>query len=702
MISMNIALVGNPNCGKTTLFNCLTGKQAEVGNWSGVTVEQTQGGFTQAGIHVQVVDLPGCYQYSFSATNAIDEQITAEYLASKKADLIINVIDATTLKRHLYLTLQLLERGLPVVIALNMMDAAAAQGIKIDLAILAKDLGCPIIALAALKGEGVVELKAEIIRIQNDPSLLKPCPFLPLSCTNFSENAAVAIAKARYAVIHTITLAAVSQDSVHIGQPSWTEKIDKIVLNRFLGIPIFLISMYLVFVFAIHLAGVFQDFFDIASRAIFIDGLKVWLEACQAPNWLVNGMALGFGQGINTTVSFIPVITGMFFALALLEASGYMARAAFVMDKIMQWVGLPGKSFVPMIIGFGCNVPAVMATRTLENYRERILTILMSPFMSCGARLAIYALFVSAFFPQGGQNIIFALYLIGIAVALLTGFVLRTTLLQGSSSVLMIELPPYRWPSLQTLLKTTYYRLKHFLLKAGLLIVPLCMIIALLGAVQHKTENVHWLTSVGQNLTPLFSPMGIQKDNWPATVGLLTGVLAKEVVVGTLNAFYSQEQYPMHESPATLQQAIQSISHNWSQLIDAAQHPLLASVSEQQFNEGVLGTMVKQFGNRTSAFSYLLFILLYFPCISVVATIAKELNRSWAAFSVLWTTGIAYSVAVLFYQSANIVEHPVSSLTWIMGISSLLAGSFCIIRKMMRKYAGLQAKPFPTRIVIAG
>jgi len=448
---------------------------------------------------------------------------------------------------------------------------------------------------------------------------------------------------------------------------TWTERMDGLFLNRFLGIPLFLGMMYLMFFFATYVGGSFQSFFEMTSRTLFVDGLRQGLAYFSLPNWFLALMVDGVGQGIHITLSFIPVMTGMFLALSFLEASGYMARAAFVMDKIMQWVGLPGKSFVPLMIGFGCNVPAVMATRTLDTQGERLLTILMTPFMSCSARFSIYALFAATFFRDQGQNIIFGLYLIGILIAFATGLILRTVLRSKDRASLILELPPYRWPNLKMLWRRTWYNLSSFLLKAGSLIIILCSFFGVMTNSSSHVSDSH-IAHIGKTLTPLFAPIGIEEDNWPATVGLVTGILAKEMVVGTLKALYSKEY--------TTQQMQQ----------------------EQDDN-----TMVLRFGSTAAVISYLLFILLYFPCVSVVATMARELNKSWALFSVLWTTGIAYSVALLFYQTATIKDHPVSSLSWITAVGCLLG----IGLWGMRKWAELKVqnrkirtnKLIPTRIV---
>lgn len=701
MHSVVVALIGNPNCGKTTLFNGLTGRRQRVGNWSGVTVEEKRGQYTEGCVQVEVVDLPGCYSVVSTPETAMDERITHQYLLSNEADLFINVVDATNLERHLYLTLQLLERGVPVIVALNMMDSADKQEITIDVQTLAKQLGCPVVPLVAVKEQGIAALKKIILHhsllTQHEPS--PTLPFLLLK-----EASEIEKAKARYEYIQTLINATVCRAGfINV---TWSERIDSVLLNRILGIPLFLALMYCVFMFSIHVGGIFQDFFDIASRTLFIDGPKQWLSALNAPNWLIGFAAFGIGQGMNTTISFIPIIASMFLCLSFLESSGYMARAAFVMDKVMQWAGLPGKSFVPMIIGFGCNVPAIMATRTLENYRERILTILMSPFMSCGARLAIYALFVSAFFPKGGQNIIFGLYLIGMLVALLTGFALRSTVLKGERSPLVIEFPPYRWPSIKVLTRTTWHRLKRFIVKAGILIVPLCILIGTFGSLQNKDQTGGWLATLGRTMTPLFAPMGIKQENWPATVGLLTGVLAKEVVVGTLSALYLQgTQWSSPPEPVSLKegftQAFASVLDNGAHLGETFRHPLL-QIPEQTVHLRVLGIMVERFGSAASAFAYLLFVLLYFPCVSVVATIARELNKSWAAFSVIWTTGVAYTVAVVFYQSAIFMDNPLHSSAWILGSGGLFTLGLWGIRKLVQRKT-LHASRFrsiPTQILV--
>jgi len=365
----------------------------------------------------------------------------------------------------------------------------------------------------------------------------------------------------------------------------------------------------------------------------------------------------------------------MFLFLSFLEDSGYMARAVFVVDRLMQAVGLPGRSFVPMIVGFGCNVPAVMGARTLSNQRDRVLTVMMMPFMSCGARLAIFAVFASAFFPHTGQNVIFVLYLLGILVAVFTGLILRKTLLPGQPSPLVMELPPYHLPKMTTLLRHAWQRLQKFLTRASKVIVPVCVVVGTLNAmsvtghlvVGHKQEQ-SILAYVGHAVTPILAPMGIRSDNWPATVGLVTGVLAKEVVVGTLNSLYSQQAHlaQSQDKPFDFgkewRAAFASIPANLGALKSAFGNPIEASKAAYEVNQGVYGVMYRHFDGKLGAFAYLLFVLLYFPCISTLAVMRREIGPKWAYLSMAWSTGIAYILAVVCYQFMTVARHP---LAWI-------------------------------------
>ncbi|BCA96754.1 ferrous iron transport protein B [Legionella antarctica] len=730
----HVLLIGNPNCGKTTLFNALTGDNQRVGNWPGVTVEKKTGVLTFDEQAIEVTDLPGVYSLMANANGlSQDEQIAAQSIVTMDSDCIINVIDACHLERHLYLTSQILELGKPVILVLNMMDIAQQRGIAIDIDALAKQLGCPVIPVQAHKNIGISTLLQALAqfpkvtppldlslvpsvqhalntleqklinkgykqalayyysrRLAEGDALLED-EFLTMDLNQCPEPGLgidVLLADARYQKIHEIV--SVAQQKHSDASEHFTAKLDKIVLHRFWALPIFFAMMYLMFLFAINIGGAFQDFFDISTDTLFVQGSAWLLQRWHAPNWLIAIIANGIGKGINTTLTFIPVIAAMFFFLSLLETSGYMARAAFVVDKAMRAMGLPGKSFVPMIVGFGCNVPAIMAARTLDSERDRLLTVMMSPFMSCSARLAIYAVFVAAFFPTGGQNVVFSLYLVGILMAVFTGLILRKTTLKGHASPLILELPAYHKPAIRRLFKETLLRLRFFVFRAGKLIIPICVIlgglnaITLGGGVNSGEANTESLLSImGQWITPLFAPMGIHQDNWPATVGLLTGMLAKEVVVGTLNSLYAQLGHLGETATAHfdlwggIQTSLWSIPHNLSQLGSALWNPVVASAADSQLSQSVYGIMFQRFDGQIGAYAYLLFVLLYIPCVSTMAVIRQEANKQLMWISVIWSFIIAYSAAVVFYQAAKFLEHPQSSLFWI--ISMLLGLMFVIV-----------------------
>lgn len=748
---LKAALVGNPNCGKTTLFNRLTGARQRVGNWPGVTVERKSGVLAQASQTLELIDLPGVYALHQAGEGSIDERIALEFILKENIDVIVNIVDASNLERHLYLTLQLLALNIPVILVLNMVDVAKKRGIQIDFSRLQQTLNIPIIQVNAAKGHGLQALKKAMLKpclktsrlpmtfpkvvesaihelskglesknhmstvwmaeqlLENDHFVRALVPKEALEKANAwkariqkecHEDADILIAEARYNLIGTIKQECLQeQQTKHRG---WSKTLDNIVLNRVLGIPIFLAMMYCLFLFSINIGGAFQDFFDMSSEALFVDGGRYLLSQWGAPTWVIAIAANGIGKGINTTITFIPVIFAMFLFLAFLEDSGYMARAAFIIDRLMRALGLPGKAFVPMIVGFGCNVPSVMAARTLENKRDRILTVMMSPFMSCGARLAIFAIFTTAFFKGNGQNIIFALYLIGILMAVLTGFILRKTMLRGEPAPLMMELPSYHLPHFKTVLLHTWHRLKSFIFRAGKLIVPICVVIGVLNTINIDgslndldggTNSL--LSTVGQWLTPIFAPMGLQNSNWPATVGLVTGVLAKEVVVGTLNTLYTQMGHLAVSTDvasfhlwSALMDAVKTIPENFMALKDALVNPVLAKAPIDPVEQGVYGLMSQQFDGKIGAFAYLLFVLLYFPCISTTAVVLRELHRGWAIFSGLWMTGVAYGVAVMFYQAATFTRHPLSSALWLFGLASL----FIMTIAMIHAYAGREER----------
>ena len=745
MNSYTVGVVGNPNCGKTTLFNVLTGAKQHVGNWPGVTVDRKEGYYHYHDHDVTLVDLPGIYSLDIvSDSSSLDEHIAQNYILSDQADLFINIIDGSNIERNLYLTTQLLEMQVPFIIVINMMDVATQQGIQIDVETLSSTLGVPVIPVSASHHQGIEKLKEAIdyaVKMQIIPNRpfshvdmieqaitqLEPqvAPYLKVKqhirwislklleedttvvpeAKNTLKNTAkqlqlhienklqedidILVADGRYNYITRLVEAVVKRS--HKISRTTSDKIDNVVLNRFLGIPIFLAIMYLMFMFTINLGSAFIDFFDILVGTVLVDGVAEFLTYLQWPEWLVVLLASGVGGGIQVVATFIPIVGFLFLFLSFLEDSGYMARAAFVMDRFMRFIGLPGKSFVPLIVGFGCNVPGIMATRTLENQRDRFLTVTMTPFMSCGARLPVYALFAAAFFPVGGQNLVFSLYLIGIAVAVLTGLIMKYTLLQGQSAPFVMELPNYHLPTMQSILLRTWDRLKNFIFRAGQVIVPMVVVLSFLnawgtdGSFGEDNYESSMLSEIGRTLTPAFEPMGIHEDNWPATVGIFTGVLAKEAVVGTLDSIYSQlatSDIPTEDTEfslmAGIQEAFASVPENLMAMSNLLLDPLGLQIGdmsdintaaeEQEVALGTYGAMVARFDGQVGAFAYLLFILLYFPCAAATAAIYRETHFKWTLFVVSWTTGMAYLLATVFYQTMTFSQHPTNSGLWIAGL----------------------------------
>ncbi|SFE30648.1 ferrous iron transport protein B [Phytobacter palmae] len=731
MKKLTVGLIGNPNSGKTTLFNQLTGARQRVGNWAGVTVERKEGQFSTTDHQVTLVDLPGTYSLTtISSQTSLDEQIACHYILSGDADILINVVDASNLERNLYLTLQLLELGIPCVVALNMLDIAEKQKVRIDIDALSARLGCPVIPLVSTRGRGIDALKIALDRHQKNrqielvhyarplsreadvlaQSMAADMPVqqrrwlglqmlegdiysrayagdaalkLDISLARLQDeidDPALHIADARYQTIAAICEAVSNTLTAESSQ--FTAAVDRIILNRFLGLPIFLFVMYLMFLLAINIGGALQPIFDAGSVAIFVHGIQ-WLGyTLHFPEWLTVFLAQGLGGGINTVLPLVPQIGMMYLFLSFLEDSGYMARAAFVMDRLMQALGLPGKSFVPLIVGFGCNVPSVMGARTLDAPRERLMTMMMAPFMSCGARLAIFAVFAAAFFGQQGALLVFSLYVLGIVMAILTGLMLKHTIMRGEASPFIMELPVYHVPHLKSLVLQTWQRLKGFVLRAGKVIVVVSIFLSALNSfsLSGKTvDNINdsALASISRVFTPMLEPIGVHGDHWQATVGLVTGAMAKEVVVGTLNSLYTAEHIQKADfNPAEYSlsdELVAALNETWSSLkntfsLSVLANPIEASKGDGEMAEGTMGVMSEKFGSAAAAYSYLIFVLLYTPCISVMGAIARESSRGWMGFSVLWGLNIAYSLATLFYQVVSFNEHPVYSLTCILAV----------------------------------
>ncbi|XBS71611.1 Fe(2+) transporter permease subunit FeoB [Acerihabitans sp. KWT182] len=722
---------------------------------------------------VTLVDLPGIYSLNASSRSSEDERIARDYILAHEAQLVINIVDAANLERNLYLTTQIIEMGVPMVVIVNMMDIAKAHQLEIDLGALSRGLGCPVIGMVANRRRGLEELRQLCRQSLQQPPLPKaripyaddiacaikdiaalipaqssakprwlatqllegdrtirslvPSPALAFAdritaelIERYEDDLDIFLADARYGFVAAVA----GQAVIRHGQvaSTLTDKIDKVVLHRFLGIPIFFAVMYLMFVFTINIGSSFVDFFEQLTGTIFVDGFGHLLQLMGTPEWLKAVLADGIGNGIKTVASFIPVIGCLYLFLSWLEDSGYMARAAFVMDRLMRALGLSGKAFVPLIVGFGCNVPAIMASRTIENPRDRVITVMMAPFMSCGARLPVYVLFATAFFPVGGQNLVFLLYVLGIVAAVGTGYLLKHTALRGEASSFVMEMPPYHLPTLRGILQRTWDRLKSFILRAGKLIVVIVAVLSFLnslgtdGTFGNQDSNKSILSSIGRTIVPVFAPMGMQPDNWPAAVGIFTGIFAKEAVVGTLNSLYSTigndsgaggGATPANSGKAFsladgIYAAFATIPDNLHKLSSAFTDPLGISVgdlsdrnaaaAEQSVSVSSITAITRLFSGSLGAFAYLMMILLYIPCCAAVSAIWREVGTRWTLFAACWTTGLGYGSAVLVYRLGTFTQHPLYSCTAIAMVMGVFFITLTLLRNAGRTLPALAAK----------
>ncbi len=690
-----IALIGNPNSGKTTLFNNLTGAHQKVGNWPGVTVEKKSGRIVLGDDYAHLVDLPGIYSLE-QDYQGMDEKIARSFLENEPVDLIINIVDTSNLHRNLVLTEQLRELKKPMIVVLNMQDVAAQQGIKVDAQVIENRLGIPVVNTVASEKKGMGHLQEHLLQ-QLDPDS-------QLLASSETDGLSIAAGSAkilhRYDQVEKLTQGTVVTDE---GLVPITEKIDRWVLNRWLGIPIFLLLMYLLFTVAINVGAIFIDFFDILFNAVLVEGATWLLQQIHTPELLITLLANGVGGGITLVSTFIPVIGFLYLGLSLLEDSGYMSRAAFVVDRLMAKLGLPGNAFVPLIVGFGCNVPSVMAARSLGRESDRLMTIAMAPFMSCGARLTVYALFASAFFPQQGQNVVFGLYLLGIGMAVLTGYIFRKQLFPQAITPSFQEMPAYHKPLLRNILFTTWFRLRGFVLKAGKAIVAVVVVLSFLnsfgtdGSYGNEDSKNSVLSVIGKSITPAFAPIGVAEDNWPATVGLFTGMFAKEAVVGTLDALYAETEAAEKQGGApdliaATGEAFASIGVAAADLSSTLTDPLgidigdvsdqSAVAEEQDVELATLSNMAALFGTPLAAFTYLVFILLYAPCVAVVGAMVREAGWGWAGLVFAWATTLAYYVSSLIYQIGTFTEHAQFSTVFILCATALMALFIVSLKKL--------------------
>lgn len=705
MKAKTIALIGNPNSGKTTLFNELTGTNQRIGNWPGVTVERVEGNVKSCTEKLQIIDLPGIYSLS---SGAEDEAVARNFLLNDRPDLVVNVIDSANIERNLFLTTQLIEMRVPLLFVFTRKDIADKQGISIDMERLAKKLDSQVLFVSSLEKADMALLRDTLTDLvcgmrNTVPNITYPNEiesFLTKHDSAFaskSENAferrwllvsyaagdgwakkiageiggfpaeailhdirriealhhddmEVLIADARFAYIHGII-----HDTVkyRLSRHDFTDTIDRLVLHSFFGLPFFVGVMYLMFSFAIGAGNLFIPFFDIMSGVLFVRLPGLLFSAIGAPALLETVIVHGIGAGLQTVATFIPVIFFMFFVLAVLEDSGYLARAAFVMDRFMRLIGLPGKSFVPMLVGFGCTVPAILGTRILETRRDRLFTMYMAPFMSCGAKLPVYMLFGVAFFPDNPGFVVFALYIAGIAGGVISGMLFRATIFKGDLSHFIMELPMYSLPRINHIMIHTWMRMKDFIVSAGLIIVIAVATLSVIrsigidGTFGNEDSEKSVLTVTAKAITPVLGPMGIERNHWQSVVALLTGVFSKESIVGTLSSLYSIESH--EESELTIiQEGASAFTVLW--------HDFLAvfgiGEDDAQADDPAFFTHLRAnfSGGAAQVFAYLLFILFYVPCVSATGTIAKEAGFMHAALLTVYSTVFAWVVAVLFYQ----------------------------------------------------
>lgn len=726
MKTITVAVAGNPNSGKSTLINAIAGTRLHVGNWPGVTVEKKEAAFEFRETRIRLIDLPGTYSLS---PYTQEEIIARDYLvhgdtdgeSTEKPDVIIDVVDATNLERNLYLTVQLLELEIPVILALNIHDEAEKKGFRIDVPAMERLLGIRVISTVATKRSGLDDLMAAVItQADENKNQLRPKTLfygddIEIAAGLFSERVA-----AKYpdlaetvpmrwlafklmegdehilkemklditglgldTVLHHLRTAHGDDieslmTDIRYGQATGltrevlkitetrkkelTDRIDTVVLNRFIGIPIFLAAMWIMFKLTFDVSKPFADWMSSLTSG----PLKNWAEAftglIHAPAWTVSLLTDGVIAGVGSVLVFVPVIFAMMFFITFLEGSGYMARAAFVMDRAMHAIGLHGKSFIPMLLGFGCNVPAIYATRTLENPKDKALTALLVPLMSCGARLPVYVVFCGAFFSAYAGTVLWSLYVLGILLAILMGIIFKKTLFRGEAPIFIMELPPYRMPSFRSLMIHTWEKGKHFLIKAGTYILAVSVLVWFLlnlpWGVESKKDS--YFGKTGQIIAPVFAPVGF--GSWEAASSLLSGIIAKEIVVGTMGEIYAVKSGEEKKKPTTFGKDLQEIRTSFLKAVRNAGDNVLSSVgissisAEEDEKKAGLKAVLQKTYTPLSAYAFIAFVLLYMPCM-VVAIAMKQEFGSWKLFGIAFAYQmvLAWGTAFVIFQGGKLL-----------------------------------------------
>ena len=586
---INVALLGNPNVGKTTLYNALTGSNQYVGNWPGVTVDKKEGFLSG---DIKIVDLPGIYAMD---TFSNEEKVSKKFLEEGDVDLILNIVDASNLNRNLYLTTQLKQFNIPIILALNMIDVSESKGIVIDYKKLAQELNIEVIPIVAGKNKGIDKIE-ERLKKGNFNSPLDSDKY------NFSSE------KGAYEFIEKVLITSITEHERN--GATITEKMDKWVLHPVFAYPIFIVLMALMFELTFSWVGQpLSDLLDGFLNGILIPGLGNMLLATSP--WFKSLIVNGIISGVGGIIVLLPIILVLFMCITILEDSGYMARVAFMMDKLMRKMGLSGKAFIPMIIGFGCTVPAIMTARTLESEKDRKLTALLVPFMSCNARLPVYTVFAAVFFETHRGLVVSSLYLLGIIVAFLLGILFKNTYFKKDEEPFIIEIPEYKMPKVSSIYKQTKDKAMSFLKKAATIIFAMSVVVWFLsnfnihGMVNEVNDSI--LASIGSIIAPLFVPLGF--GNWQSAVSLLSGLLAKESVLASMQVIFS----------------------------------------------GDLSTILPEHFTTISAYAFLVFILLYTPCISVIGTMKKEYGIKLTLFSVFFQLIIAWIAAFLVFNIGRLI-----------------------------------------------
>lgn len=601
--TIRVALVGNPNCGKTSLFNLASGSHEHVGNYSGVTVDAKEGHFNYKGRKLIFVDLPGTY--SLSAFSP-EEKYVRENLVEHVPDVVINVVDASNIERNLYLTTQVKDMNLKVVMALNMYDELKKRGDRIDTKLLGRLLGMPVCPTVCRTGEGISQLLDTVIEIADNDGPAEPVSADKITAGDDSEEI-----EKRYQFIHDVLSRTYVRHIEPVGEKSWTEKIDSVVTNKWAAFPIFLVILYLIFQATFSLGNYPMNWID-----WLVGKFGEFVAAFMKDGWLKDVLVDGVIAGVGSVLVFLPNILILYFFLSIMEDTGYMARAAFIMDKLMHRIGLHGKSFIPMVMGFGCNVPAIMATRAIESRKSRLITIAIIPFMSCAGRLPIFVLLAGAFFPHHSALALLGIYFLGVLLAILSAMVLSKFIKEDDLPFVM-ELPPYRVPTGKAIWRHTWEKGKQYLEKMATTILIGSVVIWCLGYFPRSGRDTEYqqehsyIGQIGKAVAPALDPLGF---NWKMDISLLSGVVAKELVVSTLGVMYASDS-TLEEDNTQLQAALSS------------------SVT------------------LPTAVAFMLFILLYFPCIATFVAIKNETGKwKWAIAVCAYTMTVAWVCAFIGFH----------------------------------------------------